>query len=215
MSLGLSIGFVNGVADEKGVLSWWGERWHVVAFVFFLLCWSAGAIVSVVQDGPIGQWMKNVVLVSALITSLVTLGRQLPLQNVVIVTVMFGVAAAGWTHLFGSMSDFLEPNWRTIAFLTALFVNLRGAALFLLRSRRTSRLYGWEVMGASAAGFTAVVALVYHSMLPVMVAPFAAVALLLLTLPVLMNKRPAEAPVSWQPIVIVPLLLAWACLSRS
>jgi hypothetical protein len=92
------------------------------------------------------------------------------------------------------------------------------AQLFLQR-RRGSPFYGWELIGASALVFALAVgflrSMVYKPIaISLLVSFFGTVALFVITLPLFMNKRPAEPPVSWQPIVVLPLLLLWAYLPR-
>ncbi len=147
-------------------------------------------------------------LVAALVTSLVTLGRQLPLQNVVLISGVFGLVAVWAASAAGSL------NWKTTFAWTAIFLNVRGAAQYLMRARRGAKHYGWEFAVAAGALAAFSVAIRSQSALPALLALFAGAGLLIATLPVFMNKRPAEPPVSWQPIVVLPLLLLWAYLPR-
>ena len=143
-------------------------------------------------------------LVAALVTSLVTLGRQLPLQNVVLISGVFGLVAMWAASAAGPL------NWRTTLAWTAILLNVRGAAQYLMRSRRGARHYGWEFAAASGAIAAFSVWILYKAALPSLIALFMAVALLVATLPLFMNKRPVEPPVSWQPIVVLSLLLVWS-----
>jgi hypothetical protein len=207
------------IQSSQTVLPWWGERWHVPAFVFFLLC--GGLVVGVfflTREFEHG-WMTNLFLASAVLTSLVTLGRQLPLQNVVVTGVLLSIGAAGWAEFTQTALDWRGTTWRTTAFWTAVLLNVRGAAQFLLEMRRRTRLYGWELTGASAYLFMCAVG--FHSNIlyrPIavllVVSFFGATGLFIVLLPLLINKRPVEPPVSWQPIVVLPLLLLWAFLPR-
>ena len=165
------------------------------------------------------DWMTNLFLVSALLTSLVTLARQLPLQNVVMAGVLVSIAAAGWGEFTQTALDWRGTSWRTTAFWTAVLLNVRGVAQFLLQVRRGTRFYGWELIGGSAWLFMCSVgfhrAILYRPIaILVLVSFFGAAGLFVLLLPLLINKRPVEPPVSWQPIVVLPLLLLWAFLPR-
>jgi hypothetical protein len=207
------------VQSQQTVLPWWGERWHGPAFVLFLAAWVNGAIVPFFQSGFADDWTTKLFLGAAVLTSLVTMGRQLPLQNVVITGLLLSIAAAGWAEFTETSLDWRGTTWRTTAFWTAVFLNVRGVAQFFLQVRRGSRFYGWELTGASAWFFMCSVAFLKGILcqpigLLVPVSFFGAVTLFVLLLPLLMNKRPAEPPVSWQPIVVLPLLLWWALLPR-
>jgi hypothetical protein len=183
------------------------------------MCWVNGAVIFLVKRDFADDWMTNLLLVSALVTSLATLGRQLPLQNVVVTGVLLSIAAAGWAEFTESALDWRGTTWRTTAFWTAVLLNVRGASQFVLQGRRGTRFYGFEVIAASAWLFTCSVGLhrdiLYRPIAVLVIASFfGAAGLFVLLLPLLMNKRPAEPPVSWQPIVVLPLLLLWAYLPR-
>jgi hypothetical protein len=207
------------LSSQQTALPWWGERWHWPAFFLFILSWSVAAVVPWVKGGFEEDWMTNLVLISALLTSLITLGRQLPLQNVILIGVLLSVAGAGWGEFTQTALDRRGTTWRTTAFWTVVLLNVRGGAQFFLQWRRGSRFYGWELTGASAWLFTCSV--VFHGdmlarpiAILVVTAFFGTATLFVISLPLFMNKRPAEPPVSWQPIVVLPLLLLWAYLPR-
>jgi hypothetical protein len=202
------------VNDNTGVLPWWGERWHKAAFVFFLVCCGWCVVVDL-RSAFAPDWMVNLVLMSGLLTSFVTLGRQLPVQNVVIAAIMFSFAGALWA-CFAAMSldGKGELNWRMTMLWTIILLNARAIGQFVLRSRRQARFYGWELMGVSAGVFTLAVAALYKQALLIVVAPVAVAGLLFFTLPFMLSKRSAEPPVNSQPIVVLLLLLVWASLPR-
>lgn len=174
----------------------------------FLLCWGIDAQAPI-RGALTPAWSYQLALVAALVTSLVTLGRQLPLQNVILVCAVFGLAAAIWAAFAGG-----SVNWKTTVAWTAILFNVRGAAQYLMRSRRGARHYGWEFAAACGAVAAISASILYKSALPALPALFMAAGLLIVTLPLFINKRPAEPPVSWQPIVVLPLLLLWAYLPR-
>jgi len=154
-------------------------------------------------------------LATALVTSLVTLGRQLPLQNVVAVAVLFAVAAVTWEVATSHVAfRWREPLWRKAIFGSAVLITIRGIAQFLLRSRRDVRTYGWELVAISAAILGMIAPILYNRFYVTALAMVACLVLLTVTLPLFINKRPVEPPVSWQPIVVLPLLLLWAYLPR-
>ena len=162
--------------------------------------------------------MTNLVLWSGLLTSVVTLGRQLPLQNVVVVGIVFGLAAAVWAWFVGPAMNWNDGrSGRTTVFWTLFWtivlLNARAIGQFLLRSRRGTAFYGLELM-ATAASVFAMAAALYTETLYALLAPAVAAVLLFITLPLMLSKRTDEPPVSWQPIVVVLLLLAWGRLPR-
>jgi hypothetical protein len=202
--------------SQQTVLPWWGERWHWPAFLLFVLSWSVATVVPLLRGGFERDWMTNSVLISALLTSLITLGRQLPLQNVILIGVMLSVAGAGWAELTQTALDWRGTTWRTTAFWTIVLLNVRGVAQFFLQRRRGSRFYGWELIGASAWLFMCSAARSQYKPIAILllVSFFGTAALFVVSLPLFINKRPVEPPVSWQPIVVLPLLLLWAYLPR-
>jgi peptidoglycan/LPS O-acetylase OafA/YrhL len=193
--------------SQQTVLPWWGERWHVPAFIMFLLCWGIDAQAHI-RGILAPTWSYELAIIAALITSLVTLGRQLPLQNVVLISGVFGLVALWAASAAGPL------NWRSTLAWIAILLNVRGAAQYLMRSRRCARHYGWEFAAASGAIAAVAVSILYKSALPALTALFVTAGLLIATLPLFVNKRPVEPPVSWQPIVVLPLLLLWAYLPR-
>jgi hypothetical protein len=200
-----------------GVLPWWGERWHKAAFVFFLLCWALCVAVHL-KSTFAPNWMTNLVLFSGLLSSFVTLGRQLPLQNVVIVGMLFSFAGAVWGWFVGPSLDWNDGrSWRATnfwtVFWTIVLLNARAIGQYLLRSRRGTAFYGWELMGMSAFVFACVAAL-YTEPLYIAIAPLVIGGLLFITLPFLLSKRTEEPPVSWLPIVVLILMVTWGRLPR-
>jgi len=158
--------------------------------------------------------MTNLVLWSGLLTSVVTLGRQLPLQNVVVVGIVFGLAGAVWAWFVGTSLDWSDgPNWRTTVFWTIVLLNARAIGQFLLRFRRGTSFYGWELMGLSAFVFMSSAAL-YTEVARMFVAPLFMSGLLFITLPLMLGKRTDEPPANWHPIVVLVLLLSWGLLPR-
>src|SRR5688572_7365707 len=151
------------INTQQTVLPWWGERWHVSAFAAFV----ASSILYIVArsiSSSVTDWVRSFVLITALIASLVTLGRQLPLQNVLAVALVFGIAGATWEAVTNHLA-FLwwEPPWRAAVFWGVVLINGRSAAQFLLRSRRGARTYGWELIAVAALIVAAIAATLYRS----------------------------------------------------
>src|ERR1051325_10484799 len=69
--------------------------WHKPFFILFLLCWVLNeALIALRFDLP-GEWrwIEGALLVTALFSTLLTLGRRLPAQNVFMTAVVvFGLA---------------------------------------------------------------------------------------------------------------------------
>lgn len=164
-------------------------------------------------------WTTNLLLVATLLSSLVTLGRQLPLQNALVVVALTSFAGAGWAEFAEKALEFRGAHWQTGIFWGMVFLNARGAAQFFLRSRRSHRFHGWHLTALTGLIFTLAVGALCYWMLNraagfLFLSFFASAGLCVVLLPLLMNKRPVEPPVSWQPIVVLPLLLVWAFLPR-
>jgi uncharacterized membrane protein YoaK (UPF0700 family) len=202
------------INTQQTVLPWWGERWHVPAFATFV----ASSILYILAHSvshSVPDWVRAFVLVTAFITSLVTLGRQLPLQNVVAIALIFALAAVAWDVATNHLGfRWREPLWRKVIFWSAALITLRGGAQFLLRSRRAAGTYGWELIAIAGAIFGAIAHTLYKRFYVTALAMVACLVLLIVTLPLFINKRPAEPPAGWQPVVILPLLLLWAVLPR-
>ena len=158
-------------------------------------------------------------VVSVLLSSVVTLGRQLPLQNVLVVVAVTSLAGAGWAEIAEKTLEFRGAHWQTGIFWGAIFLNARGLGQFVLRSRRYDRFYGWHLTALTGLIFaTAIAACCYwmldRAALLLCLSLVAATGFSVVLLPLLMNKRPVEPPVSWQPIAVLPLLVWWALLPR-
>jgi len=127
-----------------GVLPWWGERWHTPFFVLFLVVWSIGvAFPSLRPERAIDG--TGVLVIVAVLSTLATLGRQLPLQNVVFIGLIVSFAAAVWTMVIERWFD-----WRLTLLWTVIILNSRGAGQFLMRRYRDARFYGWVIFGIGA-----------------------------------------------------------------
>jgi len=143
-------------------------------------------------------------LIVALLSTLVTLGCQLPIQNVVFIALIVGCAAAVWTMAIERWFD-----WRITLLWTVIILNSRGAAQFLMRNYRDARFYGWAIFGIGAVIPAAFAWLLYNQWPRIVSASVMTLLVLLVTFPLFMNKRPVEPPVSLQPLFIAIALLAW------
>jgi hypothetical protein len=196
------------MVSETGVLPWWGERWYKAVFIAFLACWS-GYFVWFLSSGHLPLWTENVVLAIALLSSLVTLGRQQPPQNIVLILLVVGALVTlglAWLQREFHLSSTL--------FWTAIIINARGAAQFLARPCRGKKHYGWVLLGIAALLVALGAIILYKKIWLAGIIGLASGVIFLVTLPLFMNKRPVEPPVSWQPIAVLAALLAWMFLPR-
>ena len=186
-----------------GVLPWWGERWHTPFFALFLVVWSIGvAFPSLRPERAIDG--TGVLVIVAVLSTLATLGRQLPLQNVVFIALIVGFAAAVWTMAIERWFD-----WRVALLWTVIILNSRGAAQFLMRRYREARFYGWAIFGIGAVIPAAFAGILYNQWPQIVNASVMTLLVLLITFPLFMNKRPIEPPVSPQPLFVTIALLVW------
>jgi hypothetical protein len=195
------------VAEETGVLPWWGERWHKPFFALFVIALAVGLASPYLGPERAALW-TDILAFLALLSALATLGRQLPFQNVVIIAFLVSAGCAGWTfvidHFHGGTFDS-----GGVVLWTAIVLNARGAAQFLMRRWRDVRLYGWAIFGIAAALAAIFAGILYSDLTRVVVAGLATLLILLISFPLFMNKRPAEVPLSSQPVFVSTALLVW------
>ncbi len=188
---------------QIAVLPWWGERWHRPFFILFLITWLTGLAFPYLGPARASYWAAMLVT-TALLSTLTTLGRQLPLQNVCLIAIVVGAASALWTTAIESWFD-----WRLATLWAAIILNARGTAQFLLRERRNARFYGWAVFGCAGAVSAAFAGILYNYWTRIVAAPFVTILVLLVSFPLFMNKRPVEPPLSPQPLFVTAALLVW------
>ncbi|HMJ64275.1 MAG TPA: hypothetical protein VK615_02900 [Candidatus Binatia bacterium] len=193
----------DSIQPATGVLPWWGERWHKPFFVLFLVVWGVGLAFPYLGPERAIYW-TGMLLMVALLSTLATLGRQLPFQNVVFIALIVGFAAAVWTMALERWFD-----WRVALLWTVIILNSRGAAQFLMRRYRNTRFYGWAIFGIGAVIPAAFAGILYNQWPQIVSAPLMTLVILLITFPLFMNKRPIEPPVSPQPLFLTIALLAW------
>jgi len=131
--------------------------------VSFLVAWLQAA--NVIKVGESG-WPEAFLAITALLTTLVSLSRQLPAQNVLLVAVIIA-AVAGTVQSIGALTgipfgpylytDAARPKffnvlpWAVPLAWIIILLNARGVARLILRPWRKSRLYGFRLIGVTAA----------------------------------------------------------------
>ena len=137
----------------RGELESSAQSWHKPVFITFLLAWLLHVALACFEVRiPRGAgWLEAMLPVSAVATTLVGLGRWLPLQNIVAITATIGGIAFAMTWVsvqtgvpFGSVL-FRDTNsvprpghvpWWIPLMWVALVLNARGAARLVLRPWR-------------------------------------------------------------------------------
>lgn len=140
------------------------EAWHKPVFILFLLVWLANWLVLLLgirlQEGM--RWVEALLPVTALATTLITLGRRLPMQSVLMVTALIAVFSGGiatvgafsgvpfgpFTYRSGLGEKIFETvPWGVPLLWVLLIVNARGVARMMMRPWRTASNYGFGVIG--------------------------------------------------------------------
>jgi hypothetical protein len=146
------------------------------------------------------QWLYQLLLMIGAGATFVGLARRLPWQNVLLASCMIaGIAClVTWLrgHLPGS-SHGPEHLWTSAMLWIVLIINSRGLARLVLRARRQTKFYGYEVIFLAA-----LLATIFHLGLEWGIGDGApgwgeaifsggtALLCLLLATPILINKRP-------------------------
>lgn len=140
------------------------ESLHKPTFIIFLVLWAVnGALVLLKIEPPRdAAWPEALLALSATATLLVGLNRRLPLQNVVLSTLMIAAFsgllaavnaktgipygprvfqdAAGWQILEG-------VPWSLLCLWIVAIVSSRGVARLIVRPWRKTKAYGFWVIG--------------------------------------------------------------------
>jgi uncharacterized membrane protein len=141
---------------------------HAIVFLLFLTVFAFGwlAALNVLVLAGNSGWLLALVLFAAALTTLVSQSRQLPTQNVLlaatIIAAMTGVGQAlgALTGIpFGPYfyTDAAGPKifnvlpWSVPVIWIIVLLNARGVARLILRPWRKSRLYGFRLIGVTAA----------------------------------------------------------------
>jgi len=144
------------------------ERWHKPAFILFLASWAVSFVfLCLGLNSPSERgWTEGPLLVSAALTSLLALGRRLPLQNVLMTAVMIALMSAGimsvaalsgvpfgpYRYLEGVGDRIFEVlPWPLPLIWIVVIVNGRGVARLIMRPWRKTNYYGLWVIGLTCA----------------------------------------------------------------
>ncbi len=142
-----------------------GVAWaHKPLFILFLTIWVLNWVLLYlrVELPPEGHWLEGLLLVLATATSLVALGRRLPMQNVLMAATLIAVLSGGIATLgtlsgvpFGQLvygdalgtAIFGLVPWPIPLLWVVLIINGRGVARLILRPWRRANYYGFGVIG--------------------------------------------------------------------
>lgn len=148
-------------ADER-------TRWAKGLFIVFLLVWAVNEVLlclgicSAEETG----WAEGALVVSAALSSLATLARRLPIQNVLMAGVLIGALGSVVTGIgaatgipFGPFSYgeacgeqiFGVLPWPIPFLWITVLVSGRGVARLIMRPWRKTTYYGFWVIGLTAA----------------------------------------------------------------
>lgn len=144
------------------------EGWHKSIFILFLLAWAVNGVLLLlrIELPREGRWVEALLPLLGTATTLLALGRRLPLQNVVTAaTLIAGIAfliaaiAAKTGQPFGPFiyGDALgEPifglvPWSVPLLWVVLVINGRGVARLIMRPWRKTNYYGFWVIGLTCA----------------------------------------------------------------
>jgi len=121
---------------------------------------------NLVNSPSLTGWLDAFLVIATLLTTMVSLARQLPAQNVLLAAVIIA-AIAGTVQSLGALSGIpFGPFFYTEAAGPKIFnvlpwfvplvwilvlLNARGVARLILRPWRKSRLYGFRLIGVTAA----------------------------------------------------------------
>jgi putative membrane protein len=144
-----------------------GEIAHLVAFVLFLAVFAVAWLNEALPSAPFGeaQYPEALLLVVGVATSLASLARQLPAQNVLLVAVAIAVLG-GAVQTLGALTGIpfgpfvfgerLGPRlfhplpWAAPLIWVVAAFNSRGVARLILRPWRKMRSYGFWLIGVTA-----------------------------------------------------------------
>ena len=138
--------------------------WHKPFFIFFLLCWVLNeALMALRVDlPPEWRWIEGALVVSAFFSTLLTLGRRLPAQNVLMTAVLVLGLATGFMAIAALTGVPLGPfvytphlgeklfgvvPWPIPLIWVLVIINGRGVARLVMRPWRKTNYYGFWVIG--------------------------------------------------------------------
>jgi len=140
------------------------ERWHKPVFILFLMVWAMNMALVCLRIQPAAgwRWAEGLLPVFATATTLLALGRRLPLQNVfmtalvillISAAILFLGAKSGipfgpyvYSGLLGERIFDVLP-WSIPLVWIIVIVNGRGIARLMMRPWRKTNYYGFWVIG--------------------------------------------------------------------
>jgi uncharacterized membrane protein len=148
-------------------LAGWEQKLHCLLLFLFLACASLVWVKLRVTNGPFAEkdWPDGLLLALATGTTLVSLSRQLPAQNVVLAAVVIG-AAGGAAETLGAIVGipfgpfvynpanigrliFYPLPWTVPLIWVVAILNARGVGRLMLRRYRLRPYYGFWLMGVT------------------------------------------------------------------
>ena len=156
------------VAPSRKAPAGKSQLFHRIFFALFLVSFALAGLETVnllsLRDNP--GWLQALLVVATAVTTLVSLSRQLPGQNVLLAAVIIA-AIAGTVQAIGALSGipfgpylytesagpkiFNVLPWSVPVVWIIVLLNARGVARLILRPWRKSRLYGFRLIGVTAA----------------------------------------------------------------
>ena len=212
----------------------------VAHWIFSGLCvFLAGCVIGqmIRQTGPDRSgWPAAMLAIAATISTLISLSRSLPLQNVLLAAALIGLIAAlvqtvevlaGFRFGSDPYSGTL-PWWVPLIWIIAI-LNSRGAARLILRPWRTTPNYGFQLFGLTVvmsllfalgqeifsnsiisyrAWGSNQLAWTWHDTPLIRLPGWILLVLLILFVvtPLLINKKPIELPPDYHPLFLWMLL---------
>jgi uncharacterized membrane protein len=153
--------------------------WHKPVFILFLAFWAINVVLLCLEidQSPGGRWVEGIFLWLAVVTTLLTLGRRLPLQNIattaLLVAILSGIIISVGSvtgipfgpcvysdrlgldllDLLPSSAAFAQKKsfnvlpWPLPLVWIVVIVNGRGIARLVMRPWRKTNYYGFWVIG--------------------------------------------------------------------
>src|ERR1051325_8359695 len=138
--------------------------WHKPFFILFLLCWVLNETLLGLRVELSGdwKWLEGALVVSALFSTLLALGRRLPAQNVLMTAILVFGLATGLMAIAALTGVPLGPfvytansgdklfnvvPWPIPLLWILVLINGRGVARLVMRPWRKTNYYGFWVIG--------------------------------------------------------------------
>src|SRR5437660_1039377 len=99
------------------------DGWHKPVFILCLLCWAGNLALEVLQisHSPVGRWFEGLFVFFTAVSTLLALGRRLPLQNVLSTAIIIMGLSAAVMSLAAFSGIPLGPIHYTVHFGDQLF----------------------------------------------------------------------------------------------